>query len=151
MELIIRKSWDYILDKKRVVELMLSVFFIVTAFICGRLGGYSIFISSTLLCILAGMIAGNTVLKDTYAPASQRFIGRTCLDIGVILLGTKLNIIEILGFGKSIILFVVIIALTNVAVSMGIGRLFKLSKTQSAILGVGGMSYNTSRRGSRCR
>ena len=137
---LVRKVWDFVLDKETIKEGTLTLFFVIIAFVCTKLSGYSMFLSSTLLCILVGMIAGNTVLKEIYAPVSQWFVGKTCLNIGIILLGTKLNIIEVLGFGKGIILFVILIGFTNVLVSTGVGRVLGLAKTQSVILGVGGMS-----------
>ena len=139
MELV-RSYFDSLANRKTLAEGMLLTFFIGTALLCGKVGGYSMFLSSTLLCILVGMVAGNTILKGAEAPAIQRFAGKVCLDLGVILLGVKLNFIEILGFGSSVVLFVILIGVTNVLASMGIGRVMKLSKTQSAILGVGGMS-----------
>lgn len=137
---LVRKVWDFVLDRKTIKEAMLTLFFIIIAFVCTKVSGYSMFLSSTLLCIVVGIIAGNTLLKDVYAPITQWFVGRTCLNIGIILLGTKLNIIEVLGFGKGIILFVILIGFTNILASTGIGRVLGLSKTQSVILGVGGMS-----------
>jgi len=139
MELV-RSYLGSLANRRLISEGMLSVFFIATAIVCSKLSGYSMFLSSTLLCILVGMAAGNTFLKGAEAPVVQRFVGKTCLDLGVILLGAKLNFIEILGFGSSVVLFVVLIGLTNVAVSMATGKIMGLSKTQSAILGVGGMS-----------
>ncbi len=139
MELV-RSYLGSLTNRRLISEGGLFVFFIATALVCSKLSGYSMFLSSTLLCIVVGMAAGNTFLKEAEASTVQRFVGKTCLDLGVILLGAKLNFIEILGFGSSVILFVILIGLTNVVISMVTGKIMGLSKTQSAILGVGGMS-----------
>lgn len=83
-------------------------------------------LSALLVAIIIGVIIRNTGLLPTAAEPGFAFVGKTILRAGVVLLGLRLSIPEILELGWGIIAVIIITVAATYAVTLALGRALRL-------------------------
>ncbi|MFC0582333.1 YeiH family protein [Micrococcoides hystricis] len=94
-------------------------------------------VSALLITILLGVIVRNTVgVRESWERGIQ-IAAKPVLRIGIVLLGLQLALNDVLNLGFGIIALVVAIVAIGVLLSYYVGRLLKLSRTQSLLIASG--------------
>lgn len=94
-------------------------------------------LSALLVAILLGTIVANTVpLPASFAPGTA-IASKRVLRIGIVLLGFQLSLIDIASLGWGMILVVVAIVAGGFTSAIVVGRLLKISRSQSILIGAG--------------
>ena len=112
---------------------------------------------SALLCaILLGVAVRNVGIVPAWAEEGLKFSAKTILRLGVVLLGLRLSIPQVLDLGAGPIVVIVVTVAATFTLTLALGRLFKvahstalLTATGTAICGaaaVAGMSAVVRRR-----
>lgn len=93
--------------------------------------------SPLLVAIVLGMIVGNVKpLPDKFAPGIN-FASKRLLRVGIILLGLKLTIGEVVSLGPGMLVTVVAVVTIGILTTAWLGGKFGLTKTQSLLIACG--------------
>jgi uncharacterized integral membrane protein (TIGR00698 family) len=90
-----------------------------------------------ILSILLGGIWGNTLAVPANAHPGVKFSSKVLLRAGIILLGFRLNLQEILSAGFSIIIIDVLVIVFTMSFILLLGKAFRINKKLSALLAAG--------------
>lgn len=114
-------------------------------------------VSSMLVAIIFGVILRNTKLIPYCMEAGLRFSAKTILRTGVVLLGLKLSIPQVIGLGPGPILVIVATVLGTFLATICLGKVMRLAHTTTLLTATGtsicgaaavaGMTAVTHRRG----
>lgn len=107
------------------------------AFIAKFLGDIFPIIGGILFAILIGIIIKNTMGVFPAAEHGLNFTIKKLLKLSVILLGASLNIAQILVIGKQSFSVIIVSVLLGIVLTTWFGRLLKLDKRLSLMIGVG--------------
>lgn len=92
---------------------------------------------SLTMVILLGILIKNILgIKDKYQPGIQ-FSLKKLLKFGIVLMGLKLNLVTLITLGPRFLILVMLFVPFILLISMALGRIFKLNKHLTALLGVG--------------
>lgn len=89
------------------------------------------------VAILVGMLVGNFLPIPSYLQPGIKFAVKKVLPIGIILLGARLNMADLVRVGSAGILLSIMEILIAIYVLILLGRRFKLGKKMATLLGVG--------------
>lgn len=94
-------------------------------------------VSALLITIVLGVIVRNTVGLPGSWERGIQIAAKPVLRVGIVLLGLQLALNDVLNLGAGIILLVVAIVVIGLTLSYYVGRLLKLSRTQSLLIASG--------------
>ncbi|MGI8906392.1 MAG: YeiH family protein [Candidatus Sumerlaeaceae bacterium] len=94
-------------------------------------------LDSAGIAILLGMIIGNFVRVPSYLQPGIKFAVKKVLPVGIILLGARLNMADLVHVGAAGILLSVVEIALAMFVLIALGKHFGLSKKLAVLLGVG--------------
>ena len=95
------------------------------------------FFSVSLLCIITGVLINNTInLSDTFSSGIQ-FCKKNLLQLGIVLLGSRLSFIEVGSFGLMAIPFVLITFVTVVIFTYLLIKIFLDNKNAIMLISIG--------------
>ncbi|WP_304943250.1 YeiH family protein [Vallitalea guaymasensis] len=89
------------------------------------------------IAIIIGIIYNNTVGTQKVFNEGVKFSLKKLLKVGIVLLGFKLNINSLLQLGPKILIMVMIYVPVALILSMMLGKVLKVNKKLSALIGVG--------------
>lgn len=94
-------------------------------------------ISEILLAVLLGLVVRNFVGVDARSEAGAKFSVQRILRLGIILLGLRLSLQDVVATGASALLLVVLCITLALILAYAAGRLFKVPPRLAALIGVG--------------
>ncbi len=94
-------------------------------------------ISEILVAVLLGLFVRNFVGIDPRSEAGIKFAVQRVLRLGIILLGLRLSLQDVLATGASALLLVVICITLALSLAYAAGRLFNVPPRLAALIGVG--------------
>lgn len=94
-------------------------------------------IDSAGLAILIGLVLGNTLQLPSHLQPGIKFAVKKLLPLGIVLMGARLNMTDLMRVGVTGILLSVVEILMAVWVILLLGRSFKLGRKIAMLLGVG--------------
>lgn len=94
-------------------------------------------ISEILIAVLLGLVVRNFVAVDHRSEAGIKFAIQRVLRLGIILLGLRLSLQDVLATGLSALLLVVICIILGLTLAFAAGRLFNIPSRLAALIGVG--------------
>lgn len=94
-------------------------------------------VSEILIAVLLGLFVRNFVGVDPRSEAGIKFSIQRILRLGIILLGLRLSLQDVLATGASALLLVVICITLALGLAYLAGRLFKVPGRLAALIGVG--------------
>lgn len=89
------------------------------------------------IAIIIGIIYNNTIKTQKIFRDGIKFSLKKLLKVGIVLLGFKLNFNAILKLGPKILMMVLIFVPLALILAMVFGKIFKVNKKLSALIGVG--------------
>ncbi|KYH34020.1 hypothetical protein CLTEP_20210 [Clostridium tepidiprofundi DSM 19306] len=89
------------------------------------------------IAIILGIAYNNTVGTQDVFKGGIKFSLKKLLKVGIVLLGFNLNIKEVLNLGLKILVMVLIYVPTALILSYVLGKIFKVDKKLSTLIGVG--------------
>jgi uncharacterized integral membrane protein (TIGR00698 family) len=93
------------------------------------------------LAVVLGLLAANLPGTGTWAAGSARhgldFAGRHLMRAGIVLLGLKVSVMDVLGLGWQSLLLITAVVLASFAGTYGISRLFRLPREASLLIATG--------------
>ncbi|KON87812.1 membrane protein [Sporosarcina globispora] len=116
--------------------LFLTIFLAVLAGQIANLPFFSI-LGIMILSILLGGIWGNTLSVPADAHSGVQFSSKVLLRAGIILLGFRLNLQEIISAGLSIMIIDVVVIVFTMSFILLLGKVFKINKKLSVLLAAG--------------
>jgi uncharacterized integral membrane protein (TIGR00698 family) len=116
--------------------LSLTLFLAVLAGQIANLPFFSI-LGIMILSILLGGIWGNTLSVPADAHSGVQFSSKVLLRAGIILLGFRLNLQEIISAGFSIMIIDVVVIVFTMSLILLLGKAFRINKKLSALLAAG--------------
>lgn len=94
-------------------------------------------ISEILIAVLLGLYVGNTFPLGKEIRAGAKFALQRLLRLGIILLGLRLSLQDVVATGLTALILVVICISAALALAYFAGRLFKVPPKLAALIGVG--------------
>ncbi|MGF7060172.1 YeiH family protein [Brassicibacter mesophilus] len=108
----------------------------ISMFINDLLKSY-INLEALTIAIIIGIIYNNTIKTQNIFRDGIKFSLKKLLKVGIVLLGFKLNFNAILKLGPKILMMVLIFVPLALILAMVFGKIFKVNKKLSALIGVG--------------
>ncbi|OKL53516.1 sulfate transporter [Bowdeniella nasicola] len=94
-------------------------------------------LSALLVAIILGVILRNTGVIPAAAEPGFAFVGRTVLRLGVVLLGLRLSIPQVLALGWGVIGVIIVTVAATYAVGLLLGRAMKISHATTVLTATG--------------
>lgn len=94
-------------------------------------------LSALLVAIILGVLLRNTGLIPAAAEPGFAFVGRTILRLGVVLLGLRLSIPQVLELGWGVIAIIVVTVASTYAIGLGLGRLLRIEHATTVLTATG--------------
>jgi uncharacterized integral membrane protein (TIGR00698 family) len=94
-------------------------------------------LSPLLVAIVLGMVAANSGRLPDVARAGLGVASKRLLRLGVVLLGAKLVLTDILGLGAGLVAVIVTVVVVGICVTLLLGRLIGVGATQSLLIACG--------------
>lgn len=94
-------------------------------------------ISEILIAVLMGLIVRNTIPLPANVQPGIAFSLHRLLRLGIILLGLRLSLQDVIATGLSSLLLIIVCIALALALAFGAGRLFKIPVRLATLIGVG--------------
>lgn len=107
----------------------------VVARVLGRL--FPATISEVLIAVVLGLVIANTLRLPARATPGIRFAVQRVLRLGIILLGARLSLGDVVGIGVQALALIVVLMAIALGFAYGVGRLLGLPRRLALLIGVG--------------
>jgi len=110
---------------------------IFIALLAHYFSAYIPYTGSVMLALLLGALAGNTFMNGEICAPGLKFVEKKVLEAAIVLIGFGLEAIYLQTMGGSIIWILAFMVLAVLALSWGLGKVFKSGSGLSFLLGAG--------------
>lgn len=94
-------------------------------------------VSPMLFAVLLGLVARNLGALPTGTDAGLKYASKTLLRAGVVLLGLRLSLPDVLSLGSGALLVLLITVAATFAAALALGRWLRLARTVTVLTGTG--------------